>query len=116
MQLFIVRGLRHRVVTGAIFASHRLKRLGQSAKSVSGLEAQEKEAWISVRCNYIQMFSSRNIIASPKMIGICDTCLFRYREINIGRMRERTQVISESDCEAASSRYRSAKDTVRNRR
>lgn len=49
MQLFIVRGLRHWVVTGAIFAGHRLKRLGQPAKSVSGLKTQEKESWISVR-------------------------------------------------------------------
>lgn len=42
MQLLIVRGLRYWIITGAIFAGYRLKRLGQSAESVSGLETQEK--------------------------------------------------------------------------
>lgn len=42
VQLFIARRLRHWIVTGAIFAGHRLKWLGESAEAVSGLEQTGK--------------------------------------------------------------------------
>lgn len=72
VQLFIVRGLRHRVVTGAIFAGHCLKRFGQPAESVSGLETQEKESWISVRYRDLIIFKCflRETRLHPQMIGI----------------------------------------------